>query len=112
MDKLLNNAVSYHITKTPIKILVSRKKNHLLIEVRNKGPFIAREQLENIFNSLTSFRQQKSKDGAAHLGLGLYIANLICQYHQGHIKARNNYQDNSVSFIIDLVVNDYEKISL
>ncbi len=105
MDKLLTNAASYHIKKTPINILISQENNHLFIEVRNQGPFIDKDQLENIFNSMTSFRRQKSKNEGEHLGLGLYIANLICQYHQGHLQARNNYQDNSVSFIIDLAVN-------
>jgi len=98
LDKLLMNAISFHTIGTPIQLTLKKEKHKLLIEINNFGPLIDESKLSAIFNSLTSFRQSKGQE--VHLGLGLYVANLIGKFHNGELIARNNHHKQSVSFIL------------
>lgn len=100
LDKLLSNAISFHRQNTPIIVTLEHSDKHLLIRVKNYGELIDKNQLSSIFSSLTSYR--KRKDAAVHLGLGLYIARLIAQYHNGELSAINDAAEQSVSFILSL----------
>ncbi len=55
----------------------------------------------SLFDSMVSIRS-KSKQTQPHLGLGLYIARLICHFHQGQISAKNHYNKNGVTLSIKL----------
>ena len=54
-----------------------------------------------LFDSLVSVRD---RDGDKHLGLGLFIARLVAEGHQGSISADNT--DDGVKFCIKLPVTD------
>jgi len=88
LEKLIDNAVSFHIPETPVIIKLS--SNHDMIEllICNQGPPIAPEMLGQIFNSMVSLRTQKGS--SPHLGLGLYIVRTIVEHHQGTIRAENS----------------------
>ncbi|MCU7939009.1 MAG: GHKL domain-containing protein [gamma proteobacterium symbiont of Bathyaustriella thionipta] len=103
LDKLINNAISFHKKGTPIQLSLFKKKPFLIIELNNYGQLIETTKLDSIFSSLTSYRTQKEHE--IHLGIGLYIARLISQFHNGKIEAINNEHNQSVSFILTVPIN-------
>jgi two-component system sensor histidine kinase ChvG len=56
---------------------------------------------EQLFDSMVSIRKKHNNE-QPHLGLGLYIARLICQFHHGTIKAVNQQNQLGVALIITL----------
>ncbi|WP_154224586.1 ATP-binding protein [Marinicella rhabdoformis] len=100
LDKLIQNALDYigpddHIL---IRTAKDNKTNNFLLTVTNSGSQIAPQHLGQLFDSLTSFRKEKSEQ--PHLGLGLYIVKLICDFHQSEITAINLNKPKSVQFRI------------
>ncbi len=117
MDKLIANALEFNEASHPIDIALNllpyrrsdntdktKASKHQQIQIRvfNQGPLLPDDMSEHIFESMISIRPPlqttKSLKGhheKPHLGLGLYIARLIAQFHQGHIQA-NNYIDEKV----------------
>ncbi|MFT5727712.1 MAG: two-component system sensor histidine kinase ChvG [Desulforhopalus sp.] len=105
LDKIIENAVSFHTQNTPIQIaLTSATEHHIQIVVENKGPVIPDELKSQIFNSMVSSRKQN--DNQPHLGLGLYIAREIASQYKGSIKAESNSDSSGTRFIISLSSSD------
>ncbi|BDX08306.1 sensor histidine kinase [Planctobacterium marinum] len=76
---LLDNAVKYSPTTTPIEIAVRIAGNKLAISVQDHGDGISATEIENIFERFVRFSKH---DG---LGLGLPIAKAIVEAHGGII---------------------------
>lgn len=93
MDKLVANALEFSHPHTPIDVSLKLKNKFAELRICNQGPALPENMAEQIFESMVSVRMQKAQD-KPHLGLGLYIARLISQFHQGQINARN-LQDKS-----------------
>ena len=70
------------------------------IRITNHGPPIPEAQLPELFQLFQSRRDKHTNAGQAgqHLGLGLYIARLICERHGGDLKAENLKQASGVVF--------------
>lgn len=112
LDKLIDNAVSYHLPGTPIEIALEKENNSIQLIVANQGPTIPEELQNQIFNSMVSYRQQKdkqqgqpnnhNKNSGPHLGLGLYIVRTIIEHHQGTVRARSTENDKGTQFILSL----------
>ncbi len=102
LDKLFANAISYHTLGTTITLALGQQNKKIIIELSNYGVLIDDNKLDSIFNSLTSYRQKKNQQ--VHLGLGLYIANLISKYHNGRLEVKNNKREQSVCFILILPI--------
>jgi two-component system, OmpR family, sensor histidine kinase ChvG len=101
IEKLIDNAVSFHVPDTPITLMVSSNQNNIELMICNQGPSIAPEMLGQIFNSMVSLRTQKGS--TPHLGLGLYIVRTIVEHHQGTIRAENIHDGkNGVCVIVNL----------
>lgn len=88
IEKLIDNAVSFHISETPVILTLSSSQDTIELNICNQGPTIAPEMLGQIFNSMVSLRPHKG--GSPHLGLGLYIVRTIVEHHQGTIRAENS----------------------
>lgn len=84
LDKLVENAVSFHHPDTPIEISLSQRSGAITLSVANQGPTIPADLQNQIFNSMVSSRQQK--DSRPHLGLGLYIVRTIVEHHRGTVR--------------------------
>lgn len=84
LDKLIENAVSFHDPETPIEIILAMRTGKIMLQVANQGPTIPVHLHKQIFNSMVSYRPQKRS--GAHLGLGLYIVRTIALQYQGTIE--------------------------
>jgi len=122
LDKLISNAISFHAPGSHIHIILA--ENHpqssfqpslnYHIEIFNFGQLIPDNIKDKLFESMISFRparQSKTKIKSTkevNLGLGLHIAKLISNYHDGKLffinrkKDNIHYTDNGVSFIVEL----------
>ncbi len=84
LDKLVNNAIEHHKPGTNIILSLKRQKNHCRISVRNLGDPLP-EDIEYIFGLFTS---TKADARSGNFGMGLYIASLIVDLHDGAITAK------------------------
>ncbi|MBU0945391.1 MAG: histidine kinase [Proteobacteria bacterium] len=87
LEKLIDNAISFHRAGTPVTLRLSGRQNSLELQVSNEGATIAPDMLGHIFNSMVSLRTQK--EITPHLGLGLYVVRTIIEHHRGTIRAEN-----------------------
>ena len=101
LDKLINNALEFAQANTPIKVTLAEQQGHAVLSISNFGPTLPDEIGEHIFDSMVSVRSQ-DKQQQPHLGLGLYIARLIVDYHRGKIRARNLEEGEGVCFNISI----------
>ncbi|MGB3934782.1 MAG: ATP-binding protein [Burkholderiales bacterium] len=85
LDKLVENAVDFAASGTPIRILLG---SDAVLRVENQGPPLPDAIRESLFDSMVSQRAARP-GGAPHLGLGLYIARLIAEFHGGRLTAEN-----------------------
>jgi dedicated sortase system histidine kinase len=104
LDKLVSNAVDFNYDKKPIEISLTEKDELIAIRVTNYGSQLPKAMEGQLFNSMISIRKDK-KGNEPHLGLGLYIARLIAEFHGGRIKAENLTDEDGVSFSIILTKN-------
>ena len=88
MDKLIANALEFSLPGTAITVSLEIKNKKAGLSISNFGPELPDKMSEQIFESMVSVRAQKAQD-KPHLGLGLYIARLITEFHQGSIVAKN-----------------------
>jgi len=109
LDKLIENAISFHHPKTPIEIgLVDNgaslsstpSRGTTTLTVTNQGPTIPEELQNQIFNSMVSYRQQKRS--GPHLGLGLYIVRTIVEHHQGKVSVATTPDGKGTVFTLTL----------
>jgi signal transduction histidine kinase len=85
LDKLVENAVDFAAKGTPVRIYLG---NDGVLRVENQGPSLPAAIRDSLFESMVSLRGERS-GGAPHLGLGLYIARLIAEFHGGSLHAEN-----------------------
>jgi len=86
LDKLVDNAVDFTSAGDTIGISLDAEAEALLLRVSNPGPPLPEKMRNELFRSMVSVR---SGDAGKHLGLGLYIARLIAEGHDGYIDATN-----------------------
>lgn len=94
LDKLVENAVDFHTPGTPIRVALSAEA---LLRVENDGPPLPEAVRESLFGSMVSSRTGRA-DGVPHLGLGLYIARLIAEFHGGALRAESSPDGRRVAF--------------
>lgn len=102
LDKLVDNATDFSPLDEPIELHLQMChyepfSQGYRLSVINTGPSLPESLEGQLFNSLTSARSarpgpQKSSQSQVHLGLGLYIVELIARSHQGRAQAQNTAQ--------------------
>jgi two-component system sensor histidine kinase KdpD len=83
---LLENAIKYAPTDSPIEVTVRRNEQELELAVADAGPGLSEAQQENVFEL---FQRGRSESDIPGLGLGLAIARTIMAAHGGSITAHN-----------------------
>ena len=88
LDKLVENAVEFSRSGEPVRIALEERDGAALLSVENKGPLLPVEMRGRLFESMVSVRSERAGE-RPHLGLGLYVARLIAEFHGGTIDAAN-----------------------
>ena len=101
LDKLIDNAVDFSADGDTIRIDLAATSASHTFSVSNPGPPLPDTMRSQLFDSLVSVRSRKD---SRHLGLGLYIAKLIADGHNGRITAENI--DGGVKFSVMLPRHD------
>jgi len=112
LDKVITNAVEFSIDKK-ITVSVDQTNQQLAIHISNNGNFLPENMVERLFDSMVSIRGTGAennvhviKNSRPHLGLGLYIARLICEFHLGKISASDHHNPQGVTVSITLPLNN------
>ncbi len=103
IDKVIANAVEFSKEKDVIQIRLSKQMGQAKLVISNTGPLLSEEMQGRLFESMVSVREQ-NKESETHLGIGLYIARVIAEFHQGHITIENNSDQSGVMVTIWLPI--------
>jgi two-component system sensor histidine kinase ChvG len=98
LDKVVTNALEFKLDDTAVRIRLFTKDNKTMLSVTNTGPLLPDNMHNQLLNSMISVRKSTSAE-QSHLGLGLYIANMIAQYHAG-VLSIDNLPDHSGVVVI------------
>ena len=88
LDKLVENAVDFSSGGAPVRVSLDDASGAAALTVSNKGPLLPEKMRSRLFESMISMREATGA-GTPHLGLGLYVARLIAEFHGGTIAASN-----------------------
>jgi len=106
-DKLINNAVEFSNEQQKITVKLykdnsresdrenTKENNTAKLSIENSGPLLNIKNSQDLFQSMISIRPV-GQQHEAHLGLGLYIAKMICDYHDASLTINNNPDLNGV----------------
>jgi len=123
LDKIINNAVEFSTSKQAIVINLMKvtsnlspvgsktasskgltsiqQTDHISLSITNQGALLSSNNNQDLFQSMVSVRPA-SQQHDTHLGLGLYIAKMICEYHQASLTIDNNSDLTGVTVTITL----------
>jgi len=82
----VENAVDFSPAGEPVRISLEEAGGDALLTVANKGPALPAAMRGRLFDSMISMRETRTA-GTPHLGIGLYVARLIAEFHGGSIAA-------------------------
>jgi dedicated sortase system histidine kinase len=86
LDKLVENAVDFSRAGAPVRVVLNEVDGAAALTVANQGPLLPAKMRTRLFESMISMREAPGS-GRPHLGLGLYVARLIAEFHGGSIGA-------------------------
>jgi two-component system, OmpR family, sensor histidine kinase ChvG len=101
LDKLVENAVDFAAGGTPVRVFLIVNDGQVALRIENQGQCLPDAIRDSLFESMVSLRGEGSA-GAPHLGLGLYIARLIAEFHRGALHAENLPAGDGVAFEVRL----------
>ncbi len=101
LDKLVVNAIEFALPGSPIHVRLERAGDRARIIVGNSGPLLPQGMEHRLFDSMVSVRPEGGSDGP-HLGLGLYIVQLVAKFHGGRARAENRADGSGVVITVAL----------
>jgi signal transduction histidine kinase len=101
LDKLVDNAVGFSAEGDEIVIRLASEPGGRVLSVTNPGPPLPARMRSQLFDSMVSVR---AEDAGKHLGLGLFIARLIAEGHDGSITAHD--VEGGVTFEVRLPLDN------
>ena len=75
------------------------------LSVTNPGPPLPKDMNDQLLQSMVSVRPDEERHKTSthpHLGLGLFIANMIASYHKGRIQLANLPDNTGVCVVVQL----------
>jgi len=110
LDKLKDNALDFALPGTEISFQLDIHQHpdqgqQVIISIKNEGQTIAPALREGLFQGMVS--QRADKTGTPHLGIGLYVAFQIAQFHQGRLEIANRGDKQGV--VVRLILPAIDK---
>lgn len=102
-DKLVDNANDFGSPGTAVAVELACSETNTSLSVTNRGESLPESMRDRLFASMVSVRKDAGGD-KPHLGLGLYIARLIAEFHNGAIRAENLPDGGGVKMIVTLPI--------
>lgn len=99
LSNLLNNALKYGESGSPVILAARSEAESITVQVKNSGNTIPSESLEIIFNPLIQLSSDKSNPNPRltdSIGLGLFIAREIVKGHNGTVDVKSSDKDGTV----------------
>lgn len=100
LDKLVENAVQFHLPGTAVEVTLAERGDAAELSIENKGPALPETMQGRLFESMVSVRSGPATGAGPHLGLGLYVARLVTEFHGGSIAAENIAEGGGVRFVV------------
>lgn len=82
---LISNAIKY-APNSPLEIHLSKENGNAILKIKDSGPGIDMDKLQNVFERFKRGKNNKNVNG---LGLGLYISKQIIDAHRGKIEVES-----------------------
>jgi two-component system sensor histidine kinase ChvG len=101
LDKVVENAADFSASGEPIRVSLEEAGGDALLAVANKGPALPEAMRGRLFESMISVREARAT-GTPHLGIGLYVARLIAEFHGGGIAATDLPSGDGVALLVRL----------
>jgi signal transduction histidine kinase len=101
LDKLVENAVDFSRAGTPVRLRLEQVGRYAQLTVQNQGPGLPAQMRGRLFESMVSVREAATRAGP-HLGLGLYVARLVAEFHGGAIEAADTAAGDGVVVRVNL----------
>jgi two-component system sensor histidine kinase ChvG len=103
-ENVLDNARSFSPERGTVWVRLARRADLALVTIRDQGPGIPEQHLDQIFARFFSFRDEAGEGSgmdapagnSEHTGLGLAIARAIIDGYGGTISARNSTEGGAI----------------
>ncbi|MEO2074115.1 MAG: ATP-binding protein [Bacillus sp. (in: firmicutes)] len=105
---LLDNAIKY--SNDRIEVFLKKDQNHAIINIKDYGIGIPKEEIDNIFERFYRVDKARSRETGGS-GLGLNIAKSIINLHKGDIKIKSEEGSGTkVELILPISYGNLNKI--
>ena len=105
LDKVVANAVEFSHPDGPIGLHLWIEQQTACISITNQGQLLPSGMEKDVFQSMVSVREEAAQQEDVHLGLGLYIARTIAEFHGGSINIDNLPDHTGVCVVVSLPLN-------
>lgn len=102
INNMIDNAIKYSKTGT-IKVSLKQEGEDLVVKVKDNGKGISKDELLTIFDKYS--RGHDSVTHATGLGLGMYVAKVIVEQHNGKIWAESEGVGKGSTFCFSLPIH-------
>jgi signal transduction histidine kinase len=97
LDNLISNAVKHSEAGVPVEVSAQRRDGSVVLAVADRGPGIAPEHQELVFEKFGRVHGGGAKPGT---GLGLFIARSIAEAHGGRLELRSAPGEGSTFSVV------------
>jgi two-component system sensor histidine kinase KdpD len=107
---LIENVLRYTPAGTPLAVRLLVSEREVSLEVADRGPGIASEEREKVFEKFYRGRHAKQKDGGS--GLGLTICRAVARAHGGRIQIHGRPGGGTVvEFVLPLALHEIASVT-
>ena len=108
IDNFLSNAIKYSPRGKNITVVLEKKGEKLILEVKDEGQGMTIEDMNNAFKRFSKL-SAKPTGNEVSTGLGLWIAKEIAESHGGNVKVKSEGKDKGTVFTIELPIFENRK---
>jgi signal transduction histidine kinase len=108
VNNFIDNAIKYSPTGGVIDVTISKTDKDIVVKVKDNGRGILPDSLNTVFEK---YNRGGTKTDSQGLGLGLYVAKVVVEQHQGKIWAESEGEGKGSTFCLSLPIQSNLKAS-